>query len=74
MAVNELSESFTSADAGSNILNVTTANSSLYQAVIEALNGITVDEYTKGIVCKPIADECANILKCLGVPIPKSML
>ena len=61
-------------NVGSSILNVPTDNSSSYQAVFEALNGITVDEYANGIVCKPIAEEHALILKCLGVPIPKSML
>ena len=62
------------ANVGSSILNVPTDNSSSYQAVFEALNVITVDEYANGIVCKPIAEEHALILKCLGVPIPKSML
>ena len=62
------------ANVGSSILNVSTDNSSSYQAVFEALNVITVDEYANGIVCKPIAEEHALILKCLGVPIPKSML
>ena len=61
-------------NVGSSILNVPTDNSSSYQAVFEALNGITVDEYANGIVCKPIAEAHALILKCLGVPIPKSML
>ena len=62
------------ANVGSSILNVPTDNSSSYQAVFEALNVITVDEYANGIVCKPIAEEHALIIKCLGVPIPKSML
>lgn len=61
-------------NVGSSILHVPTDNSSSYQAVFEALNVITVDEYANGIVCKPIAEEHALILKCLGVPIPKSML
>lgn len=44
------------------------------RAVLDNLNGIIVDEYAKGIVYKPIVGKHAHILKCLGVPLPKSML
>ena len=68
--VNELSESFTRANCKGKYADAFRSN----RAVLDNLNGIIVDEYATGIVYKPIVGKHAHILKCLGVPLPKSML